>query len=227
MVEGATLASVDPPHIEYVLKMKPKFYSVGENSPYPHVSKAQLEAILYACQAFTKKFKDDQGTELTYGFYLGRTLVFLLLIYMRFMYVYLSDAFFVNILGDGTGVGKSRTLAAISYECMLRRKGTNATNGTKGTSKTVWMTASKKLFKKMEIEIKNFDDRIQVLTIEDLRGRNKPEPASKQVLLVTYNIFNNKKYIKTFTKFIGQDFDGCVSCSFLKHLTICCATFKD
>lgn len=96
-----------------------------------------------------------------------------------------------------------------------------------GISKTIWMTASQKLFEGMEKEILNFNKNIQVWTIKKLRAKRKARPAAKQVLLVTYNIFVNKKYRKTFRRWIGKDFDGCVSCSFINHLTKCYATSND
>lgn len=70
LVEGTGFASVDPPAITYQLRMPERLYAASGDS-YPFVSKAQLEAIYYACQAFEKTFKNDEGDSVKYGFFLG------------------------------------------------------------------------------------------------------------------------------------------------------------
>lgn len=68
LVEGAGLSCVKPPPITYRLKMEARFYQKHENDD-AFLSKAQLEPIIYACQAHKSYINKDK--KIRRGFLLG------------------------------------------------------------------------------------------------------------------------------------------------------------
>lgn len=69
LTEGTGLSCVSPPPINYQLKMESRFYQTRGNVP-AFLSNAQLEPILYACQAHTSFI--DKGETIRKGFLLGK-----------------------------------------------------------------------------------------------------------------------------------------------------------
>lgn len=79
-------------------------------------------------------------------------------------------------------------------------------------SKTVWLTASKRLFKDIHDEIKDINEGIQVLTMKDiLKPDKRVKPACKRILLLSYAVFQREAEIARLEKWMGDDFSGCVS----------------
>ncbi|CAL8140680.1 unnamed protein product [Orchesella dallaii] len=175
LCEGSVLSCVRPPPVTYLLKMEPKFYCPANTSVPAHMSDAQLEAVIYACQAHEKmiecfKKNSSEVTLVRQGFFLG----------------------------DGTGTGKSRVLAAIMYETILS-----------GISKVIYVTANELLFKTMKPEIQYFLPQQKFISLKELE-KYESQGDRKEVLLLTYSNLSDTLKQGWIVKWIGNEFDGMI-----------------
>ena len=119
VMEAATLATVAPPELWYQL-------ALPQAALHSVLSRAQLEAVAYACQRHEGSLPSGERA----GF----------------------------LIGDGTGVGKGREIAAIIWENALR-----------GRTRAVWFTCSGALIADAARDLADVTaGALRPLTIEEL-----------------------------------------------------------
>lgn len=104
----------------------------------------------------------------------------------------------LEILGDGTGVGKSRVLAGIIYE-----------NSKMGVKQFLWITANEGLFKSAQEEIKHFLPDAQFTNVKDLP--NQSPSNSVEVLFITYRTLTVDTKYNSIKNWLGDSFEGLVT----------------
>ncbi len=139
LVQSTAMSSVQPPKATYKITIVDQLKKV--------ISGAQLEAVVYAYQAFEQK--------LASGFRRG---------------------FFI---GDGTGVGKGREVAAIIREAMARGL---------GGKKAVWVTANDKLLKDSKRDVTNTGGDASTLVQQGKIKKAFPITGTQGVLFTTYDM---------------------------------------
>jgi len=185
LVETLSMASVGLPEPVYRPALPKRLVSSGD------LSAAQLEAIVYAGQAHERYIpgfytRSDDGTDLIshdsgeayrYGFFLG----------------------------DGTGVGKGRTVAGILMDNLCR-----------GRTKALWLSESAALIEDARRDWTDLGGRPQ--HIVDLRSHdaNADLRARDGILFSTYATLRNqgsqskRSRLEQVLEYLGDDFDGVI-----------------
>ncbi|CAL8148241.1 unnamed protein product [Orchesella dallaii] len=206
LCEGSALSCVKPPPITYELKMAVKFYETGDRNSPAHLSNAQLEAIIYACQSHQRFYdapansnasKSKKSKASTEKDQMTLDQLATALPAPKKRTVKYRQGFF---LGDGTGTGKSR--AGIIFESEFS-----------GMRQILYVTASAGLFETARQEILNFLPNKKFLLIEDILGWQKSELLDHEwernaVLFITYKSMSMQERLNGINKWLQEDFDG-------------------
>lgn len=133
VMEAATLATVTSPELWYTL-------ALPERALRSVLSRAQLEAVAYACQRHESLLPSGERA----GF----------------------------LIGDGTGVGKGREVAAIIWENVLR-----------GRTRAAWFTSSGPLIADAARDLADVSgNSLRAITIEQLeRGMHGDQPHASRL----------------------------------------------
>ena len=179
LVESAAMASVLPPEPKYAPCLPREMIDSGT------LSLAQIEAVVYACQAHsqflpTQRVKDEKGAEYDVDFRKG---------------------FFI---GDGTGVGKGRELCAIILDHFAR-----------GGRKALWLTATPKLIKDAIRDWTDLGGMKEEIIPWGKVSVNGPIRANRGILFGTYGLLKfakeGKSRLKQLVDWLGPDYDGVIA----------------
>lgn len=107
---------------------------------------------------------------------------------------------FFKFAGDGTGTGKTRTIAGLIYE-----------NEKNKVYESVWITPSIGLFSTAMEEIKYFIPNVRILTIGDVMGSYPKTRNVNKVLFMKYSDLIDEAKWKALQKWLTKDFNGLVS----------------
>jgi len=107
-----------------------------------------------------------------------------------------TRGFFV---GDGTGVGKGRTISAILWD-----------NWNKGKKKGVWVSADQKLYPQAQADMTGIGWSGDHLIQHRKTGAKEDIEEKQGVLFTTFDLFKTQQRMDQLKKWLGKDFDGVI-----------------
>jgi hypothetical protein len=183
LVESSAMSAVEAPPTKYFPKLPQKIITSGA------LSRPQLLAVIQAGAAHNETFThvavseegDRQESQVRRGYFIG----------------------------DGTGVGKGREIAAVIWD-----------NWNRGRKKAVWVSASNDLFKDAQRDAKDigFDPK-KIFSVASVKS-GSPLQATNGVAFLSYdtlkaqgkdkdNILNRR--LDQLVSWLGKDFDGVIA----------------